>query len=140
MKPIAVISLLFMASMLQGANLRPLEEDAFSTPEKADEAAAIINQNFIELFNSKVDREDSKMGEISFFVSDLLNPEQADYNTFYITQNADELWAAKAEHGGGDPGTRSYDLVDLLDPAEIENNIARINLVFFEIDDSKEDQ
>ena len=140
MKSIALIPMLFMASISYATNVRPLENDAFSTQEKADEAAAIINQNFIELFNTKVSTGGFQMGEISFFVSDMLSQEQADFNVFYITNNADELWADKAERDGGPAGTRSYDLVDLLDPAEIENNIARINLIFFEIDDHKEDQ
>src|SRR3990167_7495612 len=131
--------LVFISLPLHADNLRPLESDAFSTQEKADEAASIINQNFVELLNSKVDVSTNPIGEIPFFVSDLLNPDQADYNAFVITTNSDELWRGKEERNGGPLGTRTYNIVDLLDPDEIENNIGKINLIFFEIDDAKAD-
>lgn len=140
MRILSVVSVLLMTALGHASNLRILEDDAFSTPEKADEAAAVINQNFIEIFNSKLDNPGSDMGEISDYVSDLLDPDQADYNVMVIRGNADDLWSAKAERGSRENGTRSFELVDLLDPAEIENNIGKINQIFWELDDQKEDQ
>ena len=123
-----------MIQKVNASNIRPLEEDAFSTQEKADEAATIINSNFSELFNTKVAVSDSPVGAPNYFVSDLLNPEQGDYNIMAIRENADDLWRGKVEASGGQ-GTRSYDLVDLLDP----ESIGIINNIFWELDDKKQD-
>ena len=116
--------------------IRTLEEDAFSTEDKAAEAEAIINQNFSDLFNNKANISEDSLGEPRFSISDVLNPELSELNAFFIMENADDLWRDKEESGGGSPGTRSYFLNDLGDPEAI--NI--INRIFEELDAAKAEQ
>lgn len=123
------------------SNVRSIPDDSFSTQEKADEAAKIINENFQELWNSKIDSSTPAAGSASYYVSSLLDPEQANYNAFVIMENADDLWRAKVDRGGVvNVDGRAFNLADLLDPENIEANIASINQIFYDLDSQKVEQ
>lgn len=138
MKLISAISIVFMCSMLHSSSIFPLPDDSFTSQEKADEAAKIINQNFQNLWNDKVDVGTNSLGSPSYFVGDLLDPDQADYNAWVIQENADDLWRNKAEASGGtNTNGRVYDIVNLEDPDNVEENLAAIDQIFFDLDSSK---
>jgi hypothetical protein len=137
MKSVLIFCLMMtLAGVSDAANIRMLQDDAFSTQEKADESAKIINQNFSELFAVKVSLEDNLLTEPRYYVTDLFDPEEADYNAFVIMENADDLWRGKQENGGS-IGTRSFQISELEDQSRTEENIAAINQIFFDLDDAK---
>ena len=101
MKILIALSLTFlMFQKVNASSIRPIPDDSFSTQEKADEAAKIINENFQEIWNSKLDASTPAAGSASYYVAALLDPEQADYNSFVIMENADDLCRNKVARGG----------------------------------------
>ena len=95
MKFMGCFCALFICSMIHAATIVPLQSDAFSTQEKADEAAKLINQNFNNLWNDKINISTPTLEAPSYFIGNLLDPEQADYNCFVLMENADDLWRNK---------------------------------------------
>ena len=139
MKYLAIIPFLFIASHSFATIITPLDSDALSSQEKADETAKIINSNFQELWNNKINISTNGLTSANYFVSDLLDSESSDYNAFVIMENSDDLWRSKQTKNSGEPGARSYQITDLLNPENQEQNINLINLIFYELDDAKED-
>ena len=133
------LSLTFLTFQeVNASTIHPLEDGAFADEERADETAKVINQNFQELFNTKVSTGNKAQTEPKYFVTDLLNPDLADENAFYIMENADDLWRSKLTIDDID-GERSFFLTDLLDPETIEEKIAIINQIFFDLDSGLEE-
>lgn len=123
---------------LAHADFQRLELDALSSPEKAEETAQIINNNFSNFWATKLDISTPAASGPDRYVSDLLNPDMADVNAFIIMDNADSLWREKVDFNGVySPGGCSIQIENLLDPNEIEDNIMAINQLFDEIDTAK---
>lgn len=134
------IIILFSCAPAMASQLYPIPEDAFSSPDNAAEAGKLILLNFQELWSSKVDVSSPSANQIQYYLSDLTDPDEADYNAFAIMADADDLWTNKQENSSdANLGTRSIPVVDLLDPARIEDNIAAINLIFYELDAAKDE-
>jgi len=137
MKKITILIIL-LAAPLYSADIRPIPEDAFIDQEAAKEAAVVINQNFQELINSKVNGSSPSITTPKYIVIDLLDPENEESNAFFIMENADDIWREKVDLGGvNSTDGRTVQLDDLLDPSNAEENVARINQLFYELDYSK---
>lgn len=135
-----IFSFFSSCALAMASNIRPIPDDSFSTQEKSDEAAKIINEDFQELWNSKIDSSTPAAGSASYYVSSLNDPEQSDYNAFVIMENADDLWRSKVDRGGVvNNSGRAYNLVDILDPDNSESSIAIINQIFYDLDSQKEE-
>lgn len=124
---------------LAHAEYTRLELDAFD-PDKAEETAQIINNNFSTFWATKLDVSTPAASGPDRYMSDLLNPEMADVNAFILLDNADALWREKVDYDGVySPGGRTVMITDLLNPNQIEDNILAINDLFEEIDNGKVD-
>jgi hypothetical protein len=120
------------------ADFQRLEDDALSSPEKAEETAQIINNNFGNFWATKVDISTPAASGPDQYVSDLLDPEQADMNTFIILNNADRLWQEKVDFDGiFSPGGRTVNLETILNPDKNQDIIQVINEIFQELDNAK---
>lgn len=135
MKYISIlISLTFLTVMkVNASNIREVPIYDIEDQDGADEAAKIINQNFQELYSTKVDVSVSALSEPTYFVSELLDPEMSDYNCMAIMENADDLWRNKTAKSGIS-GSRNYSVADLTDKDLLEENIEAINQIFYELD------